>query len=457
MTATWARYASELRYEHLPENVIERLKGLLLDTIGTALAGSGAGDGAEAVAGFVLRGSAPQEASLIGYDQKVDLLGAAFANGAFAHSLNYDASGPRGGHIGLAAVPAPLAFAERAGKVSGKDLLAAIAAAAELTSRLAAALALSGVDANERFLEGQLLGYFGATVGASRIMRFTAERTQDALGIALMQTAGTRQVSFEGRSAKAIYGGYPNQAAATAVLLAEQGLDARCRTFDGPSGLFALFFNDVYDRGAVADGLGEDFQYLDIRFKPWPTSNRLHPFIRAAAQLRREHAIAPSEIAAIRLGVAPMNVPWLEPEVERRHPQNAATAANSIFFAVAKALVNGSVTLADVSAQGIREPAADSVADLISYTVDDSLTHTMAAVEVETKSGTIVAARDEGRRGGMAFSDLVEKFQDCARHAKVAVPPQNLQALVDNVVSLETMDDISGLIAGLYAPTAGER
>jgi 2-methylcitrate dehydratase PrpD len=66
---------------------------------------------------------------------------AAFANGALCHALNYDAVGPEGGHLGVSAVAAPLAAAEKLGGLSGKELLAALAAGAELTARLAIAAA----------------------------------------------------------------------------------------------------------------------------------------------------------------------------------------------------------------------------------------------------------------------------------------------------------------------------
>lgn len=451
LTAQWAQYASQIRYEHLPHDAVEALKALILDTIGTTLAGSALGDGAAAVTRFVNAVGGAPEATLIGHGKKVSLLGAAFGNGAFAHALNYDASGSLGGHIGVAAVPTPLAFVERAGHVSGRELLAATAVAVDFTARLAASLELSGVDANERFLEGQLLGYFGATVGAGRIMRFTAEQMHDAIGIALMQAAGTRQISFEGRGAKAIYGAYPNHGAAMSVLLAEQGLDARCAALEGPAGAFALFFNNTYDLGAISEGLGSDFRYLDIRFKQWPTSNRLHPFIRAAARLRQEHAVDPADIAAIHLRVGPMNLAWLEPSEERRHPQNAATAANSIYFGVAKALVNGTVALEDVSAAGLRQPEADGVADLISYTIDEGLSHTMAGVEVRLKSGAVLDARDEGRHEPMSYSDLVTKFEDCARHAAVAVPKAALNALIDAVSNLEDVANVGAVLCGLNA------
>ena len=54
--------------------------------------------------------------------------------------------------------------------------------AAEVTARLAGALFRANVKANETFLEGQLLGYFGSAAGASRIMGLSPQQTHSAPG-----------------------------------------------------------------------------------------------------------------------------------------------------------------------------------------------------------------------------------------------------------------------------------
>lgn len=446
LTATWARFASEITYERLPTEAVSALKGLVLDTLGTALAGSTLGDCAPNVARFVKANAGAPEATLLGHGTRIGVLPAAFANGAFAHSLNYDASGPLGGHIGVASVPAALVMAERRGSVNGKDFLAAVAVAAEFTGRLAGALSAAGVDANEKFLEGQLLGYFGATVAAGRVMRFTPEQMHDAIGIALMQAAGTRQVSLEGGAAKAIYGGYSNHGAVMSVLLAEQNIDAKCAALDGPAGIFGLFYDRRFDVPTIAEGIGVEYRGLDIRFKPWPTSNRLHPFIEAAIELRREHRVAVDDISAIHLDVSPRNQAWLEPSTERRHPHNAATAANSIYFGVAKALANGNVTLADVTPEGLEQKDVAALADLIEYSLDERLSQADAGVELRLRNGTSLTGRVAGKRRPMSYAQLVTKFQDCAQYAAQPVSAQAQAELAERIDRLEDVADVGTLL-----------
>ena len=83
LTRRWANFASEIRYEDLPAETVRTVKGLVLDTLGTALAGSSLGDCAGAVARFAAAQAGAPEATLLGFARRVSVLTAAFANGAF--------------------------------------------------------------------------------------------------------------------------------------------------------------------------------------------------------------------------------------------------------------------------------------------------------------------------------------------------------------------------------------
>ncbi|MBI3329989.1 MAG: MmgE/PrpD family protein, partial [Nitrospinae bacterium] len=285
---TWAlaRFAADIRYEDLPSEAVATLKQLFLDTVATSLAGTTLGAGCAEVAKVVRAAAGTPESTLIGFGLKAAALTAAFANGATAHALNYDALGGDGGHLGVTTLPAPLAAAERRGGVPGKALLAAMGAAAEVTARLAAALSHVGINPNRKFLEGQVLGYFGAAVGAGKVMGLSAEHMHSALGVALMQAGGTMQVVLEGDPpAKAIYGGFANLGGMLAALLSQQGLGAHIQAIEGDAGLYGLFYDGRYAQEVIESGLGRVYLLQRARFKPWPTSGVVHPFIEAASLL----------------------------------------------------------------------------------------------------------------------------------------------------------------------------
>ena len=85
-------------------------------------------------------GLAAGNAGVFGDAARYTPAGAAFLNGALAHSLDFDDTHAAGSlHPGAPVIPAALAAGEMAG-ASGADVLAAIVAGYEVTCRVALAL-----------------------------------------------------------------------------------------------------------------------------------------------------------------------------------------------------------------------------------------------------------------------------------------------------------------------------
>src|SRR5262245_53264559 len=252
---------------------------MVLDSLGCAIAATAVGDGCrETVAVMGALGGKP-ESTIFGLSTKVSAPNAAFANGALVHALNYDPIGSEIGHVGVVCLVAPLAVAEAIGGLPGREFLTASAVACEISARITAAIARTGRRPSEKFLSGQLLSYFGAAVGAARVLGLDAAQMRSALGLALMQMAGSRQVVLSGDPpAKAIYGAFPNQAGVLAALLSQQGLGADCDIVGEPAGLYPMIYGGECDLKVLTKGLGEKFLLNEVEFKPWPTSNHVHAF-----------------------------------------------------------------------------------------------------------------------------------------------------------------------------------
>lgn len=446
-TGALASFAASLRYDDLPAPVVAMVKRLVLDTLGVSLAATTLGPGCrEAVSVMRDLGGAP-ESTILCHVPKLAAPNAAFANGALAHALNFDPIGADVGHIGVVCLAAPLAAAEAAGGVSGRTFLAACAAACEVTARATAAVTRLRRPLGGNILAGQLFGYFGAAVGAGRALGLEATAMRDALGLALMQAAGSMQVVLDGDPpAKAIYGAFPNQAGVLAALLSQAGLGASCNAVAGPAGLFGMFHDGAFDADALTGGLGATFLLMETGFKPWPTSLHAHPFIEAAAEISG-HGLRPHEIDAVEVVGHSRLRAWCEPLDRRRRPENAAAAGNSIPFCTAKALVQGNVTLGDLTDQGLRDAAAIAVAERTVFRPDDRITG--GAVTVAMRDGRNLEAGVETPLGDharpMTDGQLAEKFRDCCRHAVAPLSHAEVQELIDLVANLERLDDIGRL------------
>jgi 2-methylcitrate dehydratase PrpD len=276
------------------------------------------------------------------------------------------------------------------------------------------------------------------------VLGLDAEKMANALGLALMQMSGSRQIVLSGDPpAKAIYGAFPNQAGVLAALLSREGLGAACDIVGEPAGLYPMIYGGTCDRGVLTEGLGSQFLLNEVEFKPWPTSNHVHAFIEAGSDIFRA-GLDCSLIAEVEI-LAHTNLrPWCEPLNKRRRPENAAAAANSIPFCVAKALIHGDVRLEDITAAGLQDKAAIAVAELTSCRFDDTIKG--AIVDVRMRNGRHQRAHVEMPLGHRArpisYERLVEKFRDCCSHASACLPAHEVERLVVMIDDIERLDDI---------------
>jgi 2-methylcitrate dehydratase PrpD len=449
LTRELARFAASLTFEQLPGAVVSMAKQLTLDTLGTTLAASTLGAGCAEVVDVMARLGGPAESSIFGRTAKVAASNAAFANGALAHALNYDAVGAATGHTGVVCFAAPFALAEAAAPVSGSRYLTAVVAAAEVTARLTLAAHRGSKPVSSRILTGQYFSYFGAAAGAAHILGLDALHMHSTFGLALMQTAGSRQIVIGGDPpAKAVYGAFPSQAGVLAALLAQTGLQADIDAVAGVAGLYGIATDGAFDDRALIDGLGDDFAFLDVAFKPWPTSNHVTPFIEAAIELSTRYHLRPEDIATVEV-VGPNHiVDWFEPMSERRRPSNAASAANSTMFAVAKVFLHGNVSLSDFTAAGLRDEQALQLADRITYRLDERVA--AGCVSVRTADGREREVCVDKALGDplrpMSQDRLESKFRDCCAHAR-DVSPEDASRLIGLIDTLETLDDVACIAA----------
>jgi 2-methylcitrate dehydratase PrpD len=451
ITGLLAEYTADLAYESLPHEVVSVLKRSMLDTLGTTLAANTLGTGIRelvSAAGDVGRGT---ESTLIGFGSRVSAPMAAFVNGAMAHSLNYDDMGEGGGHPGATTLPSALAAAEHVGGVSGKEFLAALAGGYELLCRLA--LAVTGTEHGElqtrppKPLRIQLWGYFSSAVGAGRVMRLSSGQMQAALGLALMQAAGSYQPVLEGTPAK-VYTGFPNLGGVLSAFLARHALDAGCDVFEGRAGLFQTYYDGRFLRTALENALGKEFHLLGIRFKPWPTTGVAHPFIEAALQLMDAYPIRPAEIERVHIRGGPRARHHCEPVPERQAPGNGASAADSIFFVVAKALANRKLRLADFTEEGLRQAEVIELARRMTHSIEPELGES-GILEITALGGQRYAHRVDAPRGHptkpLTHFQLVDKFVDCALYSVRPLSKEAVERTIGFIDRLEDVPDVSVL------------
>lgn len=449
LAAVWAAYGSRLRYEDLPEDVRRTLRWLTLDTFATTLGANTLGVGVPELLSWARAAGGAPEAALLGFPDRLPAVTAAMVNGGMAHALNFDDTTAVGsGHLGPVTMPAAMAAAGLRGGATGRELMASLAAGAELMSRIGASLAA----AQETFTEAkpqptQMPGYFAAALSASRMLGLTAEQTHSALGLAFMQASGGRQPVLEGRPAKAVYAAFSCQGGMLSAVLAREGLRADCNAFEGEAGFFPTYYGGRFHEPTMAGGLGSEWYLLNVGLKPWPTTGVAHVFIEAAANLRAKHALDPGAVSRVLVRGEPHIRTFCEPLGTRRNPRAPVEAEDSVPFSTARALVSGGVSLADLqpTPDGLFDEAVVRVADLVDYEVDESLGKS-GVVEVTLASGERLSERVDHPRGHrdhpLTGEQRRAKFRDCAAHAGAALSDRTIEEVIDMAEHLDDVADV---------------
>jgi 2-methylcitrate dehydratase PrpD len=217
---------------------------------------------------------------------RVSLGNAAFAN-AVLMSGRVQGDSHKCGHLGGVVIPAALAATEHAGG-SGADLLSAMLAGYEVSLRIgrdhAADLSTRG------FRSTPCYGVFAAAAAAARVRGYGAQRMTHAINLSVNFAAGLREYVDAGTGESPFHAGFAARNGLHAADLVGLGLDATPTALFGDAGFYQAYAgNRETDYGArIAQGLGEDFEFTKLTFKPYPACQFLRGMIRGVAALSEQ-------------------------------------------------------------------------------------------------------------------------------------------------------------------------
>jgi 2-methylcitrate dehydratase PrpD len=302
LTRTLARYAADLRYDEIPEEVRTVARHCVLDWLGVTLAGSREDAGRIPREEALEQGGTPQ-ASLIGGGARTSIGQAALVNGTASHALDYDdVQFAFLGHPTVTVVPAILALAERDG-CSGRDLITAFVAGVEVGCRI------GDYVTEDHYARGHhatgTLGAFSAAAGAARLLRLDSDTCATALGIAAAQAAALK--CMFGTMCKPLHAGKAAANGQYAALLAARGFTSRGDAVECSQG-FADTQSSVADAQGALDGLGTKFHTRNVLFKYHAACYGTHASMEALTRLRDAHDIDPRDIDKVELRVPTRNL-----------------------------------------------------------------------------------------------------------------------------------------------------
>lgn len=347
VTQTLGEYCAALSLVDVDPETIEYAKQLVLDTLGTAVGGYVWSDSAEITVDTAralhAKESAVGQATVLGTSDRLSPGGAALANGALSHSLDYDNRHSAGSlHIGSSVISAALAAGEVA-EVDGEQFLEAVIAGYDIAARLG--MACHPRSSHQRgFHPTGTCGTFGATAAVGVINGFSTEEFVTAFGINGSQASGGYQCSRTGGWNKRIHPGLAARDAFTSVAFTANGFEGPTAPIAGELGFLQAYANDPRPARAT-EALGERFEAAHTKIKPYPIGTFAHVPISLLIDLATEQELVPATIEGIDIELPTSGAEMFGREPTHTHPTGSNEAQFDMPFAVALAVTERQVDI----------------------------------------------------------------------------------------------------------------
>jgi len=445
-----ARFALDLKLQAVPAPVRERAKHLLLDAIGIAYAAHDADFARITLDGLSVLSQG--EATVIGYGPMLAVRDAMVMNGVLAHGLDFDDTHTRG-VIHATASLLPCVFGVTDGQLlDGAQALAAYIAGMEVATRLGS-VAQGGFH-QVGFHPTGMIGIFGCTLAAARLLGLTRSQAEMAQGIALSMASGSLEFLQDGAWNKRMHPGWAAQAAYTAAALAARGFIGASAPYEGRFGLFSSYLGEQRDHADLSlatAGLGAKWEIEEVAIKPVPACHFTHAVADAGAALHRQWqqrgckvSDLAGQIKRIRAKVPEGVVKTVcEPVPNKRRPANAYDAQFSVPYVTASALVKGHFTLEELEPAALRDETVLALAAKVDYEVDPASTfprHYTGEVCLELTSGETLAHREAINRGSadrpLGNAEIVEKYR---ANAGRTLPEARVEKVRETVLALDQL------------------
>ena len=325
LSRTFARWGANLKYEDLPPEVVDKIKGLMLHALTSAAIGAQTDEGKHAVEHVLHEESRPDGAAILVDGRRATRIGATFANAEMMHASSLIDSYRMLTHPGPVLNPIAMVNGELE-KLNGKQVITALAAGYEFLFRLCDDFIPS--VAARGFRPGPIFGTMGGAMVAGKSMNLDEEGLLSAIGLATHLAGGI----FGGGAEQGIH--EPNaarQGMFAAVQARTGAFKGSERTLDGTPGFYQAFtgsntgklawsFKDnvfQVDPATITEGLGKDWKVLDAMFRMYPTSGYNQPVIDLIVEMMQQNSVKTDDIDFLDVHMNHLETNYPTPEFSR--------------------------------------------------------------------------------------------------------------------------------------------
>lgn len=426
----------------LPEEVIEKTKQHILDTLAAMVSGAELPPGKVAFA-FAKSHAGEKNATVVGSNLLCGPIEAAMVNGMLAHSDETDDShAPSQSHPGCSVVPAALAASEHFG-TSGTRMLRAVALGYDVGTRVT--MTLGGLDYQmaTHHSTHSIAGDFGAAAAAACVAGLNPQQMRWLLDYAAQQASGIAawQRDSDHIEKSLVFAGFPARNGVTAALLIQMGGTGVDDIMAG-SDNFLMAFNPKADAEGLIDKLGARYEVTRTNIKKWTVGSPIQAPLDALETLRKKHPFDADQVQKVVVRMGTNNAGTVNnremPDINLQHMVAVMMLDKAASFAAA----HDKPRMQDAAV--LRQRA--KVELIVDEGLDKLHPARVSIVEVLLADGTMLYERVEAVRGTaenpMTRDEVVSKARDLMTPHLGA---EKTASLIQQILALENVPDLREL------------
>jgi 2-methylcitrate dehydratase PrpD len=435
-------YMSEASARELPDEVTEKTKQHILDTVAAMISGSQLTPGRAALQ-FAGAYGGKEVATVLASKIVCGPIEAAMTNGVLAHADETDDShAPSQSHPGCAVVPAALAAGERFG-ISGTHFLRAVTLGYDIGPRFTMTLGGQQFEAESHWSTHSISPLFGAAAAAGCAASLNAAQMRFLLGYTAHQSSGLAAWNRDTEHIQKAFhfGGMTARSGVTSALIVQSGWSGVEDIFSGKDNFFAAY-NPHADPAGLTEKLGERYEITRTNIKKWPVGSPIQAALDALEILMKQHPFHANEVQKVFVQLA---------TDEAAIVNNREIPDICLQHMVAVMVMDKTVTFSSAHDKArMKDPATLREREKVKLIPDEQLERLMplrvAIVEVQLMDGTNLKQRVDNVRGTpknpMTREEIVAKARDLIAPILGTAQCANL---IERVLDLDKAKDIREL------------
>lgn len=451
LSADISDFVLGLKYEDIPEDTINHVKLLMIDTFGCVLSATKESH-VPCVKNAVESLINDPQATLWGTSTKLTLDHAVMYNGCLIHGMDFDDTHPGAIiHPSASVLNVAVTLGEYLGK-SGKEILTAMVAGYEILLRLG--IACKGKLHETFFHPTGVFAPFATICIAGRYLNIDKNTLINAMGLAGSFAGGLQQYTVDGSWNKKLHPGWGAHAGLYALRFAQQGFSGSPEIFEGSQGLFISHIGTAEYLSSSFSDLGHRWVTNEIAFKFYPVCHMMHSHIDILLDLMEKNNFCAADIENIHAILSPraFSVIAFPPE-QKKHPASDFHMRFSIQYVLSIAALHRQLSSNDIDMKLLSDPDVVNMIDRITVESKSEAEvpgHFPGEVIITLKDGRVFHCSQKYETGSAekpaTRENVLRKYYANASPYLSSLESQNLISYVDAFESLNNVDKIISLL-----------